>query len=54
MRDLANRMEFISEPPASIQQKLLELSMELRTVSGKKQYAYLKKPLKDKVDSIVG
>lgn len=27
--------------------------MELRTVSGKKQYGYLKKPLKDKVDSIV-
>ena len=27
--------------------------MELRTVSGKKQYGYLKKPLKDKVDEIV-
>ena len=53
MHDLANRMEFISEPPASIQEKLLELSLELRTVSGKKQYAYLKKPLKDMVDSIV-
>ena len=53
MHDLANRMEFISEPPASIQEKLLELVLELRTVSGKKQYAYLKKPLKDMVDSIV-
>ena len=53
MHDLANRMEFISEPPASIQQKLLELALELRTVGGKKQYAYLKKPLKDMVDSIV-
>ena len=53
MHDLANRMEFISEPPASIQEKLLELALELRTVSGKKQYAYLKKPLKDKVDEIV-
>ena len=53
MHDLANRMEFISEPPASIQQKILELALELRTVSGKKQYAYLKKPLKDMVDSIV-
>ena len=53
MHDLANRMEFISEPPASIQEKLLELALELRTVSGKKQYGYLKKPLKDKVDSIV-
>ena len=27
--------------------------MELRTVSGKKQYAYFKKPLKETVDSIV-
>ena len=53
MHDLANRMEFISEPPASIQEKLLELALELRTVSGKKQYAYLKKSLKDMVDSIV-
>ena len=31
----------------------MELALELRTVSGKKQYAYLKKPLKDKVDEIV-
>ena len=53
MHNLADRMEFISEPPASIQQKLLELAVELRTVSGKKQYVYLKKSLKDMVDSIV-
>ena len=53
MHDLVERMESVSEPPASIQQKLLELALELRTVSGKKQYAYLKKPLKDMVDSIV-
>ena len=53
MHDLVNRMESVSDPPASIQQKLLELAMALRTVSGKKQYAYLKKPLKDMVDSIV-
>ena len=53
MHDLVERMESVSEPPASVQQKLLELAMELRTVSGKKQYAYLKKPLKDMVDSIV-
>lgn len=53
MHDLVDRMESVSEPPASIQEKLLELSLELRTVSGKKQYAYLKKPLKDKVDEIV-
>ena len=53
MHDLVDRMESVSEPPASIQQKLLELSLELRTVGGKKQYAYLKKPLKAMVDSIV-
>ena len=53
MRELVDRMESVSAQPASIQQKLLELALELRTVSGKKQYAYLKKPLKDMVDSIV-
>ena len=53
MRELVDRMESVSEPPASIQQKLLELALELRTVTGKKQYAYLKKSLKDMVDSIV-
>ena len=54
MHDLVDRIEFTSEVPASIQQKLLELALELRTVGGKKQYGYLKKPLKDKVDDIVG
>ena len=53
MHDLVDRMESVSDPPASIQQKLLELATELRTVSGKKQYGYLKKPLKDKVDEIM-
>ena len=53
MREIVDRMESTAEPPASIQHKLLELALELRTVSGKKQYAYLKKPLKDKVDEIV-
>ena len=53
MHDLVERMESVSEPPASIQENLLELALELRTVSGKKQYGYLKKPLKDMVDSIV-
>mgnify|MGYP007114579226 CR=1 FL=1 len=53
MHDLVDRMETVSELPVSIQQKLLELATELHTVSGKKQYGYLKKPLKDMVDSIV-
>ena len=53
IRELVDRMESVSEPPASIQQKLLELALELRMVGGKKQYGYLKKSLKDKVDEIV-
>ena len=53
MHGLVDRMESVSEPPASIQQKLLELALELRMVGGKKQYGYLKKPLKEMVDSIV-
>ena len=53
MRQIIDRMEAISEPPLSVQQKLLELANKLTFVSGKKQYAYLKKPLKDMVDSIV-
>ena len=53
MRRIVDRLESVENPPESIQQKLLELALELRTVSGKKQYGYLKKPLKDKIDSIV-
>ena len=53
MRELVNQIETIENPPKSIQKKMLELALELRTVTGKKQYGYLKKPLKDKVDSIV-
>ena len=53
MRRIVNRLESVDSPPESIQQKLLEFALELRTVTGKKQYGYLKKPLKDKVDEIV-
>ena len=53
MREIVDRMESTAEPPVSIQEKLLELALELRMVGGKKQYGYLKKPLKDMVDSIV-
>ena len=53
MHELVDCMEAVSDPPASIRQKLLELALELYTTGGKKQYAYLKKPLKDMVDSIV-
>ena len=53
MRRIVDRLESVENPPGAIQQKLLELALEMRTVTGKKQYGYLKKPLKDKVDSIV-
>ena len=53
MRRIIDQLESVENPPESIQKKLLELALELRTVSGKKQYGYLKKPLKDMVDSIV-
>ena len=42
MREIVDRMESTAEPPVSIQEKLLELALELRAVSGK-----------DMVDSIV-
>ena len=50
---IIDRMESIPNPPETIRQKLLELANELTSVSGKKQYGYLKKPLKELVDSIV-
>lgn len=53
MRQIVDHMESIQNPPEIIQQKLLELANELTSVSGKKQYGYLKKPLKELVDSIV-
>ena len=53
MRRIVDQLESVENPPESIQRKLLELALELRTVSGKKQYGYLKKPLKDKVNEIV-
>ena len=53
MRRIVDQLETVENPPESIRQKLMELALELRTVSGKKQYGYLKKPLKDMVDSIV-
>ena len=53
MRRIVDQLESVENPPESIQKKLLELALELRTVNGKKRYGYLKKPLKDKADSIV-
>ena len=53
MHRIVGQLESVENPPESIRQKLMELALELHTVNGKKQYGYLKKPLKDMVDSIV-
>ena len=53
MRRIVDQLETVENPPESIRQKLMELALELRTATGKKQYGYLKKPLKDKVNEIV-
>ena len=53
MRRIIDQLESVENPPESIRQKLMELALELHTVNGKKQYGYLKKPLKDKVDGVV-
>ena len=37
MRRIIDQLESVENPPESIQKKLLELALELRTVSGKKQ-----------------
>lgn len=53
MRELITQMEgSLCDSPA-IAQMMEELSKELGTVTGKKMYGYLKKPLKEKVDTVV-
>ena len=41
MRGIIDQVESVENPSASIQQKLLEFALELRTVGGKKQYLAL-------------
>ena len=53
MRELVREMEnTICDSPA-IETRMLQLARELKAVSGKKVYGYLKKPLKEQVDAIV-
>ena len=53
MRELVRQMEnTICDSPV-IETLMLQLAHELKTVSGKKVYGYLKKPLKEQVDAIV-
>ena len=53
MRRIVDQLETVENPSELIQEKLLELALELHTVNGKKQYGYFKKPLKEMVESIV-
>ena len=53
MRELVRQMEnTICDSPV-IETRMLQLSRELKNISGKKVYGYLKKPLKEQVDAIV-
>ena len=53
MRELVWQMEnTICDSPV-IEMQLLQLARELKNISGKKVYGYLKKPLKEQVDAIV-
>lgn len=53
MRELITQMESAVCDSPAIAQMMAELSQELGTVTGKKVYGYLKKPLKEKVDTVV-
>ena len=53
MRELVRQMEnTICDSPV-IEMQMLQLARELKSVSGKKVYGYLKKPLKKQIDDIV-
>jgi hypothetical protein len=53
LRQLIQQMQDGSLDNERIAQLMLELSRQLKTVSGKKQYGYLRAPLKTLVDEIV-
>ena len=53
MAGLIRAMESSASPYLAIEEKLWELARGLESVSGKKQYGYLRKPLKALVDEIV-
>ena len=53
MRELVRQMESSLCDSPTIETQMLQLARELKNVSGKKVYGYLKKPLKERVDAIV-
>ena len=53
MRQMIDQMEHTACDNPAISEKLTELAQQLESVKGKKVYGYLKKPVKEMVDSIV-
>lgn len=53
MRKIVDHLESVENPPETIQQKLLGLRWNCAWSAANSKYGYLKKPLKDMVDSIV-
>ncbi|MDE6589154.1 MAG: relaxase MobL, partial [Oscillospiraceae bacterium] len=53
MRELVRQMESSLCDSPVIEMQMLQLSHELKNVSGKKVYGYLKKPLKKQIDDVV-
>ena len=53
LTELAREMRHGIADHPGMEEKIMALSIELRNVSGKHKYGYLKKPLKKKVDEIV-
>ena len=53
MRKIVDHLKSVENPPETIQQKLLGLRWNCAWSAANSKYGYLKKPLKDMVDSIV-
>lgn len=53
LRELVHQMEDIICDSPVIEMQMVHLADKLKDVKGKKQYGYLKKPLKEQVDAIV-
>lgn len=53
LKDLTAALSRVTPDSPALEQKMVELSEMLKRTSGKKVYGYLKRPAKDKIDSIV-
>lgn len=53
LKDLTASLSRTTVDSPDLEQKMVELSAMLKRTSGKKVYGYLKRPVKDKIDSIV-